>query len=582
MHKPIQNIKEITHFFVKTLFFVRISGTMVRVRKILLREEIMQNLKQKHHKHIFINTISPVLLYGGVTGALVGACITLFKFCAAKVITLSEEMYHYVGACVRQGNFLPFLLAAAILTVLALGMSLLYKKMPNVRGGGIPTSIGITRGVIPFHWLTNLAGSFLASLVSFLTGVPLGTEGPSVQIGTAMGGGISKLSVKKHAAWKRYIMTGGACAGFSAATGAPISGILFAIEEAHQRISPMVFAVAATAVTTAQLLSGALSPLFHVETELFAPVSLPKLAATDLWITPLLGILIGFCAVAFLKYYRILSRFWQKKLCRVPSFVKILTVFLATLILGCIAQPFVSTGHGLVETMLEGGGVWYILLAALFLRSTLMILCSASGITGGMFLPILALGALISALLGRMVIAFCGVPVTYYPILVMLGVAASIAGMMKMPITAMVFAIEVLSAAENILPVFIVTVLAYAVTEIFYVDSINENVLEHRISDLHKGEKAESFDAHLVLQEDCFAVGKQIRDILWPSGLVILSFKRAKKQDTVVDAYGEKLLHVGDELHVRYATYDHAETLREIAAIVGEQRKDDESALDSM
>lgn len=542
----------------------------------------MQTLKRKHRKHILINTILPVLVYGGITGALVGACIALFKFCAGKLISLSEELYFYIGGNLYLGNFIPLLIAVVVLTVLALGMSLLYKKMPNVRGGGIPTSIGITRGVIPMHWLTNLAAVFLASLASFLVGVPLGTEGPSVQIGTAIGGGISDASAKKHTAWKRYIMTSGACAGFSAATGAPISGILFAVEEAHQRISPMVFSVAATAVATAQAVSGALSPLLGVEVELFAPVKLPQLAWGELWITVVIGILVGFAAVGFLQYYRMLSRFWKKKLEKIPAFIKILIVFAATLLLGCIAHPFVSTGHGLIETLLHGGGVWYILLAALFVRSTLMILCSANGITGGLFLPILALGALLSALLGRIVIAFCGVPESYYPVLVMLGVAASIAGMMKTPITAMVFAIEVLSASENILPVIITTVLAYAVTEIFYVDSINENVLEHRVAEIHKGMTAQSFDAHLVLQNGSFAVGKQIRDILWPNGLVVLSFKRAKKQDAVVDSYGEKLLHAGDELHVRYSTYDHEETIREIAAIVGEQKQSDESELDQV
>ena len=71
------------------------------------------------------------------------------------------------------------------------------------------------------------------SLLSFLMGVPLGNEGPSVQIGTAVGRGTTRIALRKRFAWDRYSMTGGACAGFAVATGAPISGILFAVEEAH-------------------------------------------------------------------------------------------------------------------------------------------------------------------------------------------------------------------------------------------------------------------------------------------------------------------------------------------------------------
>ena len=67
---------------------------------------------------------------------------------------------------------------------------------------------------------------FFGSVTSFLIGVPLGNEGPSVLMGTAVGKGCTDTLAKKHPAWSRYSMTGGACAGFAVATGAPISGIL--------------------------------------------------------------------------------------------------------------------------------------------------------------------------------------------------------------------------------------------------------------------------------------------------------------------------------------------------------------------
>lgn len=519
---------------------------------------------------MLIETILPVLLYGGITGALVGICIALFKFCAKHVIAFSTAAY---ALCRTQPLYL--LLGLPVLVLLSLGMAFLCKKLPNIRGGGIPTSIGILRGVFHFHWLSNLLGVFFASLVGFFVGVPLGTEGPSVQIGTLLGRGVARTTVKKYAVWDRYMTTGGACAGFAAATGAPVTGILFAIEEAHQRISPLVFAVAATAVAVSQTVSELLCPLLGVEVKLFAPLAMPHLGGDELWLPMLVGLSGGLAAIAFLQCYRKLNALWDCRTARFPSFWKYLFIFLLTVLIGVPHHAFISTGHDLIETLLYGGGIWYILLAAILLRSLLMILCSANGVTGGLFLPILALGALCAALLGRGAIAFLGVPDTYYPVIVMLGITAAIAGMMKTPITAMVFAAEVLSASENILAVIITAVIAYAVTEIFYVDSINEHVLEDRIKGLHRGRTAEAFDAHLVLQNGCFAVGKQTRDILWPSGLVVLSFKRETKPDSVVDAYGEKVLHPGDELHVRYSTYDHAETLREIEAIVGKQDGDE-------
>ena len=91
-------------------------------------------------------------------------------------------------------------LVLLVLGGLAFGLSWVYRRAPNLRGGGIPTSIGILRGQTPFRWLTSLVGMFGLSLISFVVGLPLGNEGPSVQIGTAVGLGSAALS-KKSAYW---------------------------------------------------------------------------------------------------------------------------------------------------------------------------------------------------------------------------------------------------------------------------------------------------------------------------------------------------------------------------------------------
>lgn len=177
------------------------------------------------YKNFFINLIFPAVIFGSLTGVLTSVVITLYKWCAAHVIAFSEAGYHYMRE--HLWVVLPVLLALAGVAFL---FSWIYRRIPNLQGGGIPTSIGILRGSLPCRWLSNLVGLFFLSLTSFLIGVPLGNEGPSVQMGTAIGKGSVSPMAKKHRAWKRYSMTGGACAGFSIATGALISGILFAIE----------------------------------------------------------------------------------------------------------------------------------------------------------------------------------------------------------------------------------------------------------------------------------------------------------------------------------------------------------------
>ena len=66
---------------------------------------------------------------------------------------------------------------------------------------------------------------------------------------------------------------------------------------------------------------------------------------------------------------------------------------------------------------------------------------------------------------------------------------------------------------------------------------------------------------------------KQIRDIFWPSNLLVLAVKKDEKREDEVDQYGGKALLDGDILHIRYITYDEKQTLEELYAIVGEQKE---------
>ena len=218
--------------------------------------------KLKQYKSYFVNLIFPALIFGSITGVLTSLVVTLFKLCAKFVVEFSKKGYEFIG---ERLYLIP--VGLIVLFGLAIFLSAVYKVHKNLCGGGIPASIAFLRGIVTFKWLRNVIGTFLLSLVSFLVGVPLGTEGPSVQIGTAIGRGSVYTLARKHKAWDRYSMTGGACAGFSVATGAPISGIMFAIEEAHQRISPMIVIVASTSV------------LFSRITCLIAPVDLSTVIA---------------------------------------------------------------------------------------------------------------------------------------------------------------------------------------------------------------------------------------------------------------------------------------------------------------
>ena len=142
---------------------------------------------------------------------------------------------------------------------------------------------------------------------------------------------------------------------------------------------------------------------------------------------------------------------------------------------------------------------------------------------------------------------------------------------MKMPLTAIVFAIEALSSFENTLFVVVVAVISYIITEFFGVHSITDVVLEHRAESIHHGMGANVMEAFVTVDKKSFAVGKQVRDILWPNNLFVLSVRFASDDRVEIDGHGGMALRAGDVLHVRYLTYDPQKTVDELCAIVGDQ-----------
>ncbi len=524
--------------------------------------KIKDNLKK--YKAYVINLLMPALVFGFITGVTTSVVVCLYKLCAKHIIHFSEYSYEYL----REH---AYLVPLAILCVFALGvlLSYIYKKIPNVKGGGIPTSIGILRGIVTFKWLRTLIGVFVLSLTSFLFGVPLGNEGPSVQMGTAIGRGSVYTFAKRHRAWDRYSMTGGACAGFSVATGAPISGILFSVEEAHQRISPTIIIVASSSVLFANITSKLLCPLLGISERLFQVFEHETLDISQYWLPVVVGIGVGLFSVLFLQYYRLIDKIHDKVLEKVPHFVKIFAIFTLTIVMGLVSFSFISTGHELILDLGRGEGAIWFLVLVLLVRTTLTLSANASGITGGTFIPILAIGALVASIMGKTFLAW-GLNASLYTTVVVLGITACIAGAMKMPLTAIVFSLEALSCHNNIVPVIIVSFVAFLITEIFEVKSISDVIIELR------EDFEEDRSQHVIVEKDVvvmagsFAVDKQIRDIFWPRNLFVLSLKHTDGKEKT-DKHGSKEIRAGDILHIRYSTTDELLTESELASLIGEQ-----------
>ncbi len=514
----------------------------------------------KPHRTYMKNILLPCLLFSGMAGLFTGAIIFLFKMAASAVMQLSTLLYAAVRA---EPLYLPLLL----LTAAALGLlaALLLHLAPECRGGGIPTAVAILRGLITFSWLKSLFLLFASAMLTFLGGLPLGNEGPSVQIGTAIGRGTVYLAGRKNRAWDRYIMTGGACAGFAAATGAPLSGILFAFEEAHRRFSPMIFMTAAVAVVTGTATSNTLSALMGIE-EPFLPItSLLPLPTAQLWAPLFVGLLCGFCTVLFSLFYRLYDRVQRQFLAKVPFALRLSLLFVLVALLGFFLSPVLGSGHTLIWDLVSGKGLPYlILLLCLLLRAILMTVANNTGASGGLFIPMLTFGAMLGALCATLFHALGWIGTESSAILVVVGMASFLSAASRTPLTAIAFSLEVLCGLSNILPIALGVTIAYLTSETMRAPAFSDIVLEKKVETVREGKKASIVDCTLTVMPSSFAVGKEIRDILWPPTCTILSVERQH-------AYGGAAIEEGDRLHVHYATYEPHKTADELAALVGTQ-----------
>ena len=520
----------------------------------------MDTKASSHIKNILI----PCFLLSGVAGIFTGIVIVLFKAISTYVITFSGDVYAFVR---ENPVYFPILLAGAVLVGLA--ASLLLHIEPNSRGGGIPTAVCIVRGLFEFRWLRSILMIFPSAMLTYLCGVPLGNEGPSVQMGTAAGRGAVSLFGDKFKSWDRYIMTGGACAGFAAATGAPLSAIFFAFEEAHRRFSPLLFMTSTMTVVFGMLTVSIIDSFTGLGISMFDFSFDASLPLGSIWTAAVVGIVCGIMALLFTKAYSFIGRFISEKLARIPLTVKLMVIFGVVAVVGFFSSECIGSGHHLTDELVHGQGVWYSLILFFCVRALLLIVANNTGVTGGLFLPTLAFGAILGALCADILVK-CGVLLPeYYGIMVTVGMASFMSASARTPIMAITFGAEALCGFSNILPLIIGAAVSFIVIEAAGVVAFSDNVMEKKVKSERSGRQAEIVDAYFTVKEGSFAEGHEIKDILWPPSCVVLSVRKNGKDH--VHTHG---LAKDDILHIHYQTYDPEYTLRKLSELLGRQDTD--------
>lgn len=361
-------------------------------------------------------------------------------------------------------------------------------------------------------------------------------------------------------------MSGGAGAGFAVATGAPLSGILFVLEEIHKRYSPTVLLTVATSVLSATYVNRLLCSWFRMLPNLLELDIFPSFQLHHVGYLLLLGILLSLAVAVFDAS---ITWFSDKKK-RLPQWFRLLAVFGTTGILGFFFADGIYSGHDTILTVMhQEKTIWY-LIFLLLVRMIMMRMVTSSSATGGIFIPTLAIGSLFGAMATKALI-FLGMPVELFPTAVLLGMCSFLGGTLRAPLTATVFFLELTGQFTDLFYATLVVFTVHLITELFHQIPFYDTVLSKMEKKQNQGKDYTIACFQMKVSRRAFVVGKTVRDILWPASSAFVSITRANDDHADLDRDGEKKLYSGDTIVLRIRYTDEKEVISLLTALVGEE-----------
>jgi CIC family chloride channel protein len=338
---------------------------------------------------------------------------------------------------------------------------LLFRFFPAARGSGIPQTKVALVFEGGFITLKTVIGRFFCSAAALATGIALGREGPSVQIGAGIASVVGRrIGFPQRRV--RALIPVGAAAAVSAAFNTPIAGVLFALEEVvgdlHAPVIGSAVISSATAWVVLHLLLGD-EPLFHVPPyQLVHPFEFLLYAA--------LGVAGGFCSIAFVK----LTLFLRARFLTLPPSTRWAHPVAGGLVTGALAMwvpQVLGVGYDYVGQVLNGEITLLFVGSLLALKLIASAACYGSGNTGGIFGPSLFFGAMLGATVGA--IAHHLLPdLTANPgAYALVGMGAVFAGIIRTPMTSVFMIFELTRDYAIVVPLMIANMVSFVISRHF-------------------------------------------------------------------------------------------------------------------
>jgi CIC family chloride channel protein len=398
------------------------------------------------------------LLIGAIVGLVVVAFILITERFGARLYPAEASIWRR--------------LLVPVIGSLAMGY-LLYRFFPDARGSGVPqtkAALWARGGRISF---ATVLGKFFCTSATLACGIPLGREGPAVQVGAGIASMLGRYLGLKPEKVKALIPVG-AAAAVAAAFNTPLAAVVFALEEVvgdlHAPVLGSVVLASATSWGMLRMLLGN-DPLFQVpQYQLVHP--------GELGIYALLGVLGGFISAAFTKLL-LSMRAWFFKRPRKTVWFQPVAGGLTVGVMACFVPQILGVGYKYVGDVLNGGMALKLMLLLLVLKLFAVTVSYASGNAGGIFGPSLFLGAMLGGIVGtlahQVAPGYVATPGAY----ALVGMGTAFAGIVRAPMTSVLMIFEITRDYAVIVPLMISNLVSFFISSRFQREPIYE-VLAHQ------------------------------------------------------------------------------------------------------
>ena len=516
-------------------------------------KEVQNTFKSivENPRHIFKLTIQGILV-----GIFSGLMVCLYRF----LLYGSEDVLRSYLTIINS-NILYIALFFIFLIILGLLTAFLMRWEKDAMGSGIPQVNAETKGFLDVNWYKTLFAKIVGGVFTALGGLSLGPEGPSVQIGAMAGKGVSKIFNGSKTDELRLILVGSAV-GITAAFNAPLAGVVFILEEINHGFDKTLVFIALVSAIVSDFIS---KMIFGQSTALTFPIS--NIPLSSYWLLVLLGLVLGLLGYAYNVGMIKAENLWAK----IPNLsleVKFVSVFLVSGVIALIMPEISCGGHymmGLFDVALPSLTLLLIYFVA---KSLFSIFSFSSGAPGGIFLPILVLGAYIGAIFASIFIPICGLDNALVYKFIIISMAGFFTATVRSPITGIVLISEMSGSTESLVAMLIVCLMAYIVPTLLGNEPIYEALLDRLLD--RRQEKFTPQPSRHVFSEymvplDCKYIGVEIQNIPFPKNSIVVSVIR---NGSYVIAKEDFKINYGDQIHILTDVNDFPYANREIEELI--------------